>query len=211
MKYIEELMNRYPLLDECRSEIIRFVETIKDVYYSGNKLLICGNGGSAADSEHIVGELMKGFLKNRSLPAQEKKKYRDEFGDEGVYISENLQMPIPAISLTGHPALSTAFQNDCDHVLVYAQQVYGLGKQGDLFLGITTSGNSSNVVYAAMTAKSKGLKVVVLTGKKGGRISEYSDICIKAPSEITHEIQELHLPIYHAVCSQVEYDIFNNN
>ncbi len=209
MKYMNELVARYPVLSECIDDIIQLVTSIVDAYYAGNKLLICGNGGSAADSEHIVGELMKGFHLKRPLSPDEKKLFHEKFGDDGIYISENLQMAIPAISLTGHPCFSTAFQNDCDYQLVFAQQVYGYGKKGDLFLGITTSGNSRNVILAAMTAKLRGLKTAVLTGKEGGKIAGFSDICIKTPSSVTHEIQELHLPIYHAVCLQAEFEIFN--
>ena len=172
---------------------------MEECYENGGKLLVAGNGGSAADAEHIVGELMKGFKMPRKPESAFAEKLVAENHELGSVLAENLQGALPAIALDGHPALSTAYMNDCEPLLCFAQQVNGYGKTGDVFLGISTSGNSKNVLFAATTAHAKGLKVIGLTGAK-----DMSDVCIKAPQTETYMIQELHLPIYHYLCLMLE-------
>ena len=198
--YLEELTTRYPALQECREQIQAAFVILSESYHCGGKLLVCGNGGSAADAEHIVGELMKGFHSQRPLSPEEEEKY-------GEYASK-LQQALPAISLTQHTALNTAFSNDVAPEMVYAQQVYGYGAPGDVFLGISTSGNSANVVHAARVAREKGLKVLSLTGRSGGELLSISDVCIHVPARETYQVQELHLPVYHALCSMLESEFF---
>ena len=173
-------------------------------YENGGKLLIAGNGGSAADSDHIVGELMKGFVKRRPVSAEFAEALKQADPERGEELAKKLQGGLPAIALTNHTALSSAFANDVDGMLSYAQQVNGYGKAGDVFLGISTSGNSENVMYAAVTAKAKGLKVVGLTGKTGGKLAKLADVAIIVPEQETYKIQELHLPIYHVLCLMLE-------
>lgn len=196
MDHLARLMERYQVLAKMEDEIKQAYEIIKDSYEKGGKLLVCGNGGSAADSDHIVGELMKGFYKQRKLLAEEKHR----FGEQG----EKLQGALPAIALTQHGALSTAFLNDVDPEMVFAQQVYGYGQEGDVFLGLSTSGNSVNVISAAKVAATKGLKVIAMTGKDGGALKELSDVCLIVPAQVTADVQELHLPIYHTLCAMLE-------
>lgn len=196
MEHLERLMKRYPMLAGMREEIELVFCIMKDSYEKGGKLLVCGNGGSAADSDHIVGELMKGFYKQRRLPAAEKIR----FGEQG----EKLQGARPAIALSQHSALSTAFLNDVDPEMVFAQQVYGYGVEDDVFLGLSTSGNSVNVISAAKVAAAKGMKVIAMTGKDGGAMRELSDVCLVVPAQMTADIQEFHLPIYHALCAMLE-------
>ena len=184
------------MLVGMREEIELVFEMIKDSYEKGGKLLVCGNGGSAADSDHIVGELMKGFYKQRKLPTAEKIR----FGEQG----EKLQGALPAIALSQHSALSTAFLNDVDPDMVFAQQVYGYGAEDDVFLGLSTSGNSVNVISAAKVAAAKGMKVIAMTGKDGGAMRELCDVCLVVPAQMTADIQEFHLPIYHALCAMLE-------
>ena len=171
-------------------------------------MLIAGNGGSAADAEHIVGELMKGFKNARKLNETLSKKLIAENQELGLYLSENLQGALPAIALDGHPALSTAYMNDCEPLLCFAQQVNGYGEAGDIFLGISTSGNSKNILYGAVTARAKGMKVIGLTGARDSKLKKMSDVCIKAPQTETYMIQELHLPIYHCLCLMLEDRFF---
>ena len=196
MEHLERLMKRYPMLAGMREEIELVFYIMKDSYEKGGKLLVCGNGGSAADSDHIVGELMKGFYKQRKLPAAEKIR----FGEQG----EKLQGALPAIALSQHSALSTAFLNDVDPEMVFAQQVYGYGAEDDVFLGLSTSGNSVNVISAAKVAAAKGMKVIAMTGKDGGAMRELSDVCLVVPAQMTADIQEFHLRIYHALCAMLE-------
>lgn len=173
-------------------------------YKNEGKLLIAGNGGSAADAEHIVGELMKGFKLPRKLNENFTDKLISENEELGTVLAESLQGALPAIALDGHPALSTAYMNDCEPLLCFAQQVNGYGKAGDVFLGISTSGNSKNILYAATTAHAKGMKVIGLTGAKDSKLTQMSDVCIKVPQTETYMIQELHLPVYHCLCLMLE-------
>lgn len=207
-EHVELLIARYPMLEGCEDSIIRAYFLLEESYSKGNKLLVAGNGGSAADSEHIVGELMKGFKLPRKLDAEISRKLIDESEELGKTLVENLQGALPAIALDGHPALSTAYMNDCEPLLCFAQQVNGYGVEGDVFLGISTSGNSKNILYAAVTAHAKGMKVIGLTGAKDSKLETLSDVCIKAPQTETYMIQELHLPIYHCLCLMLEDRFF---
>lgn len=209
MKHIDLLVERYPSLESAKEDIIAAYEVLEECYENGGKLLVAGNGGSAADAEHIVGELMKGFKLPRKSKTDFSEKLMAENEELGSVLAENLQGALPAIALDGHPALSTAYMNDCEPLLCFAQQVNGYGKAGDVFLGISTSGNSKNVLYAATTAHAKGMKVIGLTGAKDSKLRDMSDVCIKAPQTETYMIQELHLPIYHCLCLMLEDKFFS--
>ena len=191
-----------------KNDIVAAYLLLEESYENGGKLLVAGNGGSAADAEHIVGELMKGFKLPRKPETDFAEKLVAENQELGAVLAENLQGALPAIALDGHPALSTAYMNDCEPLLCFAQQVNGYGKSGDVFLGISTSGNSKNVLFAATTAHAKGMKVIGLTGAKDSKLKEMSDVCIKAPQTETYMIQELHLPIYHCLCLMLEDQFF---
>lgn len=208
MRHIDLLVERYPSLESARNDIVAAYLLLEESYENGGKLLVAGNGGSAADAEHIVGELMKGFKLPRKPEADFAEKLVEENQELGSVLAENLQGALPAIALDGHPALSTAYMNDCEPLLCFAQQVNGYGKSGDVFLGISTSGNSKNVLYAAITAHAKGMKVIGLTGAKDSKLKDMSDVCIKAPQTETYMIQELHLPIYHCLCLMLEDQFF---
>lgn len=208
MRHIDLLMERYPSLESTRNDIVAAYLLLEESYKNGGKLLVAGNGGSAADAEHIVGELMKGFKLPRKPEADFAEKLVEENQELGSVLAENLQGALPAIALDGHPALSTAYMNDCEPLLCFAQQVNGYGKSGDVFLGISTSGNSKNVLFAATTAHAKGMKVIGLTGAKDSKLKDMSDVCIKAPQTETYMIQELHLPIYHCLCLMLEDKFF---
>ena len=201
---LNDLIRRYPVLSSIQEDIEKAYKVLVECYENGGKLLIVGNGGSAADSEHIVGEMMKGFVKHRPVDDAMRKALSEVDPARGAALAEKLQGGLPAIALTAHTALSTAFANDMDPVMCYAQQVYGYGKPGDVFLGISTSGNAENVMYAAVTAKAKGMKVVALTGKDGGKLAKVSDVAMIMPEQETYKIQELHLPVYHVLCLMLE-------
>ena len=202
--HLDTLLTRYPQLDPCRESITRAYLYICSVFENGGKLLIVGNGGSAADAEHIVGELMKGFKNPRKLSAEQAGKLKAVDAELGKVLAENLQGALPAIALDGHPGLTTAYMNDCEPLLCFAQQVNGFGKKGDVLLGISTSGNSKNVLYAAVVARARGMKVIGLTGQKENKLQHYADVCIHVPQTETYKIQELHLPVYHALCLMLE-------
>ena len=206
--HIEVLIERYPQLIECRESIQAAYDILKEAYTKDCKLLVCGNGGSASDSEHIVGELMKEFKLKRKVFADQAETMKRIHPEMGAVLAENLQGALPAISLTGHSSLTTAFMNDSEPELIFAQQVNGYGKEGDVFLGISTSGNSRNVLYAAVTAKAKGLKVIGLTGQRESKLSALADVCIQVPEVETYKIQELHLPVYHCLCLMLEDHFF---
>lgn len=208
MRHIDLLAERYPSLESTRNDIVAAYLLLEESYKNGGKLLVAGNGGSAADAEHIVGELMKGFKLSRKPETDFAERLVAENQELGSVLAENLQGALPAIALDGHPALSTAYMNDCEPLLCFAQQVNGYGKSGDVFLGISTSGNSKNVLYAATTAHAKGMKVIGLTGAKDSKLKDMSDVCIKAPQTETYMIQELHLPIYHCLCLMLENRFF---
>lgn len=206
--HLNHLIDRYPKLIVCRKDIVKAYEMMEAAYISGRKLLVSGNGGSASDSEHIVGELMKEFKLKRKVFGEQAEALKSIDPELGQVLAENLQGALPAISLTGHSSLTTAFMNDSMPELVFAQQVNGYGKQGDVYLGISTSGNSKNVLYAAVNAKSKGLKVIGLTGSKENKLMKYADVCIMVPETETYKIQELHLPVYHCLCLMLEDKFF---
>lgn len=206
----ETLFFRYPNLDLIRKNIWDAYEMIRESYKNEGKLLVAGNGGSAADSEHIVGELMKSFVKPRKLTkdiAEKLKLVDKEMGDK---LSEKLQGALPAIALVDHVALSTAYLNDVDPLLSFAQQINGYGKEGDVFLAISTSGNSKNILYACTIAKAKGLKIIGLTGQDGGKLIDFCDVAMLVPAIETYKIQELHLPVYHCICLMLESYFFES-
>ena len=202
VEYLNDLMQRHPDLLSCKKEIIKAIELISISFKNGGKLLLCGNGGSAADCDHIVGELMKGFKKKRTLS----KEFSDKIND--IELTNQLQYGLPAISLVSQTALTTAFSNDQMPEAVFAQQVLGYGKKDDILLCISTSGNSKNCVYAAKVAKALDLKVISLTGNKRCDLQELSDCIIQVPNDITFRIQEYHLPIYHTICMVLEVEFF---
>ena len=203
----DELLIKYPALNSCGSDILNAFEILKNTYTEGNKTLTCGNGGSAADSEHIVGELMKNFKKCRK-PNQEIINNLPEC-QESEQLKKVLEGNLPAISLTSHISLSTAYANDKEPSAVFAQQLSGLGEKGYTLIAISTSGNSLNFVYSCLVAKAKGLNVVALTGIKESKLSALSDVTIRVPEMETYKIQELHLPVYHALCAMLEEEFFD--
>ena len=207
-KHIDTLIDRYPKLIVCKDDIIKAYELLEEAYSNERKLLVCGNGGSASDSEHIVGELMKEFKLKRKVYADQAEAMKSIDPEMGETLAENLQGALPAICLTGHSSLTTAFMNDANADRVFAQQVNGYGKANDVFLGISTSGISKNVCYAAITAKSKGLKVIGLTGQRESKMTKLGDCCIRVPETETYKIQELHLPVYHCLCLMLEDHFF---
>ena len=210
LEKVEELIERYPALAVCREDLRAAVRAICESYAGGHKLLVCGNGGSAADSEHIVGELMKGFLLPRKLGAQERQAFEKACPASAAYLMENLQGTLPAVSLVNSVGLGTAFANDQAPDLVFAQQVLGLGAAGDTLIAISTSGSSQNVLYALDVARAKGLRTIALTGEKGGRMAaeHLAETVIRVPATETFKIQEYHLPVYHMLCIAAEQEFF---
>lgn len=207
-KHIELLVERYPSLAPIKDDIVAAYLLLAESYQNGGKLLIAGNGGSAADAEHMVGELMKSFKLRRKVENDFAQKLIAEDQELGKVLAENLQGALPAIALDGHLSLSTAYMNDCEPLLCFAQQVNGFGRLGDVFVGISTSGNSKNVLYAAVAARAKGMKVLGLTGANDSKLKELSDVCIQVPQTETYMVQELHLPIYHCLCLMLEDKFF---
>lgn len=205
---LDLLLRRYPLLAQLRTDIGRAYQLLCACYEAGGKLLIAGNGGSAADAEHIVGELMKGFKQPRRLSEEQQARLIAESPELGPVLAAHLQQALPAIALDGHPALSTAYLNDCDPLLCFAQQVSGYGRKGDVLLAISTSGKSKNILYAAVTARAEGMKVIGLTGAADSPLPRLCDVCIRVPLQETYQIQELHLPIYHCLCLMLETYFF---
>ena len=207
MHFLDELVDRYPALEEQRDNILNAYELLKETYASNKKVLIAGNGGSASDSNHIVGELMKSFEKKRKI---DQNVYSEICKNEqyGSLIADSLQATLRTISLNNHESLNTAFLNDVNPYIIFAQQVYGYGDKDDVFWGISTSGNSKNIVMAAITAKAKGMKVIGLTGSKDNDLEKIADVTIKAPDTRTFKIQEFHLPIYHCLCLMLEEYFF---
>lgn len=205
---IELLFSRYPQWENSRAGILRALEALIQCYQQGGKVLICGNGGSAADCEHIVGELMKGFKKLRPIGGEKLEALKTLYPEEYQRIAAKLQDGLPAISLVSHSALITAFLNDVDPDYVYAQQVIGYGKRGDLLIGISTSGNAENVNNGVKVAKALGLFTLGLTGKTGGKMKDLCDETLIAPAQETYAVQELHLPLYHMLCAACEAQMF---
>jgi len=206
--HLQDLIARYPKLDSVKPEIGKAFELIAESFAGGGKLLAAGNGGSASDAEHIVGELMKNFAITRKLDGSFVSAIRDVDPEIAEYLVPRLQPGLPAIALSCHASLSTATINDIDGNAVFAQQLYGYGNEGDVFLAISTSGNSKNVLYAAAAAKAKRMKVVALTGSGGGKLSRFADVSIAVAETETHKIQELHLPVYHCLCMMLEERFF---
>ena len=207
---LTELLTRYPCLCECKEDILKAEKALIDCYEKGGKVLICGNGGSCADSDHIVGELMKGFLKKRPLDDSKKAEMKSKCALVDDELLNKLQGGLPAVAIPSITALNSAFCNDVDPELVYAQPVMALAKENDVLIGISTSGNSKNVFGAVKVAKALGIKVIGLTGKTGGKLKQNADICICVPETETFKIQELHLPIYHYICASVEEHFFKS-
>ena len=204
---LENLMEAHPKLNPLKDIIMSSFLTLKKAYENGGKVLVCGNGGSASDSEHIVGELMKGFVLKREIDEDKRTILNDMFED-GEYLANHLQGALPAISLVSHPALAYAFINDVAPDMVFAQQVFGYGKSGDVLIGLSTSGNSKNVVNAVKVAKAFGLLTIGFTGEEGGIMKDLCDININVPAKETYMVQELHLPVYHALCAMIEAEFF---
>ena len=206
---LESLQERYPDLQPCMHAINAAYEVLRETFATGGKLLVCGNGGSAADSEHIVGELMKGFLRRRPISNGMRERLIEKDPENGRYIAEHLQGVLPAIALSAHTGLVSAISNDVAADMVFAQQVYGYGSVGDTLLGISTSGNSVNVLHAMRVAQVLGMRVIGLTGRSGGQMVDLCDVVICAPYDDVSRIQERHLPIYHALCIMLEQEFFN--
>ena len=211
LKQVDILIKRYPELAYQRDNIIAAYNIMEKSYSNKVKLLIAGNGGSAADAEHIVGELMKGFENPRKLDTGYIKRMEAIDIEMGKVLGDNLQGGLPAIALDGHLSLSTAYMNDCEPLLCFAQQVNGFGKENDVFLAISTSGNSKNILYAATVAKVKGMKVIGLTGVNDSKLSDMADVTIRSSEKRTYMIQEHHLPIYHCLCLMLEERFFGGN
>ena len=210
IQILDTLIRRYPELDSLKAEINRASDALIACYEKGNKILVCGNGGSCSDSDHIVGELMKGFENMRPVGERMKNELAEIAGDRGMYLAGKLQQALPAISLTAHSALITAVANDTDASLIFAQQVVGYGNAGDVIIGISSSGNSQNVIDALITAKAKNMITIGLTGEPGGKMKAFCDILINVPEKLTAFVQELHLPVYHTLCLMVENHFFGN-
>lgn len=204
---ISELISRYPILSNLEEQLKQSAEQLIHCYNTGHKVMVCGNGGSAADALHIVGELMKAFVCKRELSEEWQTKFSEL--PDGEYISCNLQMAFPAISLVNEAGLLTAYANDVAPDMNFAQQVFGQGNAGDVLIAISTSGNSENVLYAAEVARAKSIHVIALTGKSGGKLKDYTDLLINVPESETFKIQELHLPVYHALCLAVEAEFYS--
>lgn len=208
VRHIDLLLERYPVLERIRENIIEAYLIMEECYLNGGKLLIAGNGGSAADAEHIAGELMKRFKILRPVSSEYAEKLVAVDAERGSALAKNLECSLMAIPLVAHEALTTAYINDVDGLGVFAQQLFGYGRKGDVFLGISTSGNSKNVMNATVVARASGIKVIGLTGAKGGELAEVSDVAVKVPETETYMIQELHLPIYHCWCLMLEDKFF---
>lgn len=204
MNILEELQSRYPQLGGCRDEIAKALDLLLTCYRNGGQVLVCGNGGSAADAEHIVGELLKKFKRHRDIDASVAAKLPPE-------LAAKLEGALPAVSLVSMCGILTAFANDVAWETAFAQQVYGLGRAGDVLIALSTSGNSANCVNAALVARAKGLKVIALTGAGGGRLGAVADAAVAVPETETYKVQELHLPVYHALCASVEEALFGTN
>lgn len=207
-KHIDLLITRYPVLEGIKKEIVDAYIIMEECYANDGKLLIAGNGGSAADSEHIAGELMKRFKIPRPISREFAEKLRAIDAKRGAELAKNLECSLMAIPLVAHEAMTTAYINDVDGLGVFAQQLFGFGRPGDVFLGISTSGNSKNVMSATVVARALGMKVIGLTGAKGGELAEIADVAIKVPENETYMIQELHLPVYHCLCLMLEDQFF---
>lgn len=205
---LDKFLEKHKDLLVCKKEINNAYQLLCKCYSRGGKVLIAGNGGSSSDAEHIVGELMKGFLLKRELKDEERNLLVALDENKGKYLEKHLQGALPAISLSSHSSLTTAISNDVNGDMIFAQQIQGYGRKEDVFLALSTSGNSRNVILASIVAKAKGMKVIGLTGADGGELAQRADVCIKAPSKETYEIQEYHIAIYHFICLMLEKNFF---
>lgn len=206
--HIDLLIKRYPVLGSIEKDIVDAYLVMEETYEHDGKIMVAGNGGSAADAEHIAGELMKRFKTPRPVSDEFAKKLKAIDPERGANLAANLERSLMAIPLVAHEALTTAYINDVDGYGVFAQQLFGFGREGDVFLGISTSGNSKNIMSATVVARALGVKVIGLTGAKGGELAGVADVCVKAPETETYMIQELHLPIYHCWCLMLEERFF---
>ena len=207
--FLKDFFSRHPSMASMQVQIRSAIDMLLSTFRSGGKLLLCGNGGSCADCDHIAGELLKGFLLRRPVNPVLAARLKDLYGSEGSDLAGKLQQGLPAISLCTHSAAISAFANDVEPGMVYAQQVLAYGNPGDLLLGISTSGNASNVAYAMETAHGLGLKTLGLTGRDGGRLATLCDLALVVPEQETYRIQECHLALYHLLCAAVEYELFS--
>lgn len=205
--FLEDLLHRYPSLKGCENDIEKVFNVLIQVFESNGKMLVCGNGGSASDSEHMVGELMKSFIKRRELTNEQKNTF-DQYGDDGKYLASKLQGALPAISISTLTAFGTAYINSFDPDLVFAQQVYGLGNKGDVLFAFSSSGSSKNIYNAVLTAKAKGMYVVALTGESSGKIEQYCDVIVQMPAFLSPLVQEYYLPVYHTLAFMLEEYFF---
>ena len=208
MDYLQQLIQRYPQLEPIKGDINKAYTILAEAFSNGSKLLIAGNGGSSADAEHITGELMKSFIKKRKVSADFINDVKRIDPETAQYLENSLEAGLPTISLTGHASVNFASINDIDGNITFTQQLYGYGKEGDVFLGISTSGNAKNVYYAAVAAKAKKMKFIALTGCSGGKLRDIADVSIIVPETETYKIQELHLPVYHCLCLMLEDHFF---
>ena len=211
LKHVNLLIERYPVLEECKESIVQAYLLMEECYENDGKLLIAGNGGSAADAEHIAGELMKRFRRPRPVNAEFAQKLVEIDPERGESLAKNLECGLMAIPLVAHEALTTAYINDVDGLGVFAQQLFGYGRKGDVFLGISTSGNSKNVMSTTVVARALGIKIIALTGRAGGELAGVADVAIRVPETETYMIQELHLPVYHCLCLMLEEHFFGES
>ncbi len=207
--HIENFIKEKPEFEYMKDALLKAIEILAECAKNNHKILVCGNGGSAADSEHIAGELLKSFTLKRPIDDDFRKKLVSMYGEDGDFMADNMQQGIKCIPLTSFCAYNTAFLNDCNDSMLFAQLVNALGDAGDVIIGISTSGNSKNVLLAEKIAKAKGMKVISLTGETGGKMKEISDVLLNAHSNITYKVQEWHLPIYHQLCLCVECEMFD--
>lgn len=207
-QHLESLLERYPALAGCKSNIRLAFELLCQCYSGGGKLLACGNGGSSADADHLVGELMNRYLFNRVVSPAERSRLEECAAEDAPFLAGNLQRSFPAISLSTNGSVITAVSNDIDPSMIFAQQVYGYGRPGDLLVAFSTSGNSRNVILAARAARARDMKIVGLSGQSGAELKGLCDCCICVPETVTFRVQELHLPVYHALCAMVEQECF---
>lgn len=207
--FVDQLIERYGKLDPIRPVIETAIRIVIDTFEREGTLFVCGNGGSGSDAEHIAGEFLKGFILKRPIPAEEKRLFGDLFGPEGTELAEKLQRGLRCISLLSHPGFITAFCNDVDPTMIFAQQLYALGRSGDAVIGISASGNAGNIRQAFMAARTRGIKTILLTGGGNGRCVAFADLVVPVPEKETFKIQELHLPFYHTLCMAVEDHFFN--
>ncbi len=204
---LKEFFGKNPEIDE--NPVNNAIDMLLECNKNGSVILTCGNGGSAADAEHIVGELMKGFLLKRPINQELRERLKEIDKEKGDYLSDNMQVGIPAISLVSQTALATAFMNDVAPDMLFAQQVLGYSGVAGVLIGLSTSGNSKNIVYATQVAKALGIQTVSFTGQKESLLSEISDVCIRVPETETYKIQEIHIKVYHLICAAIEYELFD--